>query len=109
MVLNHVTVVDPDAAEVRRDMAVVFAGGRVQTVARSTGSKFPQNARVIDATGKFLIPGLWDMHVHTANPKREFPMFLANGVLGVRNMHGRRENVFEWRKRVLMGRGWARG
>lgn len=103
LVLNHVTVIDPDAAELRRDMAVVIADGRIQSIAQSTRARLPRDARVMDAAGKFLIPGLWDMHVHTANPKREFPMFIANGVLGVRNMHGRRENVFEWRKRVLDG------
>lgn len=103
LVLNHVTVVDPDAAELRRDMAVLIAGGRIQSIAQSTRARLPSDAKVINAAGKFLIPGLWDMHVHTANPKREFPMFIANGVLGVRNMHGRRERVFEWRKRVLDG------
>lgn len=105
LVLNHVTVVDPDAAELRRDMAVVFAGAAIQSITPSARAKLPHGARIIDAAGKFLIPGLWDMHVHTANPKREFPMFVANGVLGVRNMHGRREHVFEWRKRV-MDRSW---
>jgi len=103
LVLNHVTVVYPDAAELRRDMAVVIAGGIIQTIAPSSRARLPREAKVINAEGRFLIPGLWDMHVHTANPRREFPMFIANGVLGVRNMHGRRENVFEWRKRVLDG------
>ena len=39
--------------------------------------------------GKFLIPGLWDMHVHTfikGLPESYFPMFISNGVTGVRDM-----------------------
>ncbi len=44
-------------------------------------------ARVIDATGKFLIPGLWDMHVHITAPEIVFPLLLANGITGVREMY----------------------
>jgi len=45
----------------------------------------------VDATGKFLIAGLWDMHVHSLSknqPDRFFPLFVANGVTGIRGMGG---------------------
>lgn len=103
LAINHVTVVDPSAPTVRRDMLVLINDGKIQAILPSKSSTAPKDARVIDAAGKYLIPGLWDMHVHTANPKREFPMFVANGVLGVRNMHGRMENVFDWQKQVASG------
>jgi imidazolonepropionase-like amidohydrolase len=58
----------------------------------------------VDASGKFLIPALWDMHVHTENAERDFPMFIANGVLGVRNMAGVAKDVFRWRKDTASGK-----
>ena len=41
---------------------------------------------VIDGKGKFLIPGLWDMHVHLSVPEIYFPLLVANGITGVREM-----------------------
>jgi predicted amidohydrolase YtcJ len=49
---------------------------------------------VINASGKYLIPGLWDMHTHTAerraawSDKVIYPLYVANGVTGVRDMGG---------------------
>ena len=48
----------------------------------------PPGARVLDATGKFLIPGLWDMHVHETRNFDTLPLYIANGVTGVREMSG---------------------
>ena len=57
--------------------------------------KVPTNAQIVDASGKFMIPGLWDMHVHlfnnssragTNNKDSYFPLLIANGVTGVRDM-----------------------
>jgi imidazolonepropionase-like amidohydrolase len=53
--------------------------------------RIPKNAVVVDGTGKFLIPGLWDMHVHGAADGRapwSHLLFVANGVVGVRDMAG---------------------
>src|SRR5262249_19092575 len=57
--------------------------------------------QVIDARGKFLIPGLWDMHVHW-EMKDYLPLFIANGVLGVRVMWGMPIH-HEWRKEISAG------
>ncbi len=44
-------------------------------------------ARIVRATGKFVIPGLWDMHVHAGEIEKDwFPLYLANGVTGLREM-----------------------
>ena len=54
--------------------------------------EIPPGATVIDGTGKYLIPGLWDMHLHTGSDKdtREimYPLLIAHGITGIRNMHG---------------------
>ena len=60
--------------------------------------------RVIPARGKFLIPGLWDMHVHVWNADFAFPLFIANGVTGVRNMGGHPEDLTRWRGELKSGK-----
>ena len=64
VVLNHITVIDVADATARRDMAVVIRGSRISAVGRADTIQIPQGAEVIDLTGKFLIPGLVDMHNH---------------------------------------------
>src|SRR5688572_24734420 len=91
LVLMRVTVVDVSAVDaagaLRHDQTVVIRGGRVTAVGAAGAVKIPSGARVIDATGKYLIPGLWDMHVHLS-PATELalPALVANGVTGVRDM-----------------------
>ena len=46
------------------DMTVVVTGNRIATLEPSRGVRIPKGALTLDATGKFLIPGLWDMHAH---------------------------------------------
>lgn len=86
---THVTVVDVRAGALQPDMTVLVAGRRIAALGRTRALSVPPAARIVDATGKFLIPGLWDMHVHALVDSRLatfFPLFLANGVTGVRNM-----------------------
>src|SRR3989442_3436 len=73
------------------DMTVVVTGNRIATLAPSRAVRTPMGGLTLDATGKFLIPGLWDMHVHAAwsSTLPTFgPLFLVNGVTGVREMWG---------------------
>ena len=92
LVFNHVTVIDMTGARPKPDMAVVIQGNRITAIGKSARTRFPKNARVIDATGKFLIPGLWDMHVHLGDEDFDkssyLRLFIANGVTGVRIMEG---------------------
>src|SRR5688500_3572958 len=62
-VLNHVSVIDMTGRPVQRDMAVLIRGDRIAAIERAAGFNVP-GARVLDLTGKFLIPGLVDMHHH---------------------------------------------
>jgi predicted amidohydrolase YtcJ len=84
--LAHVTVIDGTGAAARPDMTVVIDGSRITALAKSTSISLPQGAQTVDGTGKVVIPGLWDMHVHIVGPSY-LPLFLANGVTGVREMH----------------------
>ncbi|HYN25870.1 MAG TPA: hypothetical protein VES69_12585, partial [Pyrinomonadaceae bacterium] len=64
LVFTHVTVIDATGAQPMTDMTVVITGDRITKVGRSGQMIIPRGARVVNATGKYLIPGLWDMHVH---------------------------------------------
>jgi len=93
LVLTHVTVIDMTGAQPKPDMTVVIAGNRIAALGKTSEVLVPQNARLVDARGKFLIPGLWDMHTHTNWNRRAveveerfFPLFIANGVTGIREM-----------------------
>src|SRR5205807_2144440 len=61
-VIQDVTVIDIAAGVARPHMTVVIEGDRIASVER--GGPIPVGARIVDGRGKFLIPGLWDMHVH---------------------------------------------
>jgi imidazolonepropionase-like amidohydrolase len=84
VVITGVTVIDVKAGAAVPDRTVVLAGGVIRAVG-GTETTVPYGATRVDGRGKFLIPGLWDMHAHVADEKM-WAMFLANGVTGVRHM-----------------------
>jgi len=102
--LLHVTVIDMTGAPPKPDMGVLITGDRIASLTPSRHLRIPRGAQVINATGKFLIPGLWDMHVHFTEVERTFPLFVANGVLGVRNMGGDLNDLRRWRAEVADGK-----
>jgi len=110
IVITHVTVINPGTSSVQENRTVVINGGRIVSVSETEKPQSPKNARVMDATGQFLIPGLWDMHVHSAfgdwfpgGRDIILPLFVANGVTGVRDMGGDAPVLLEWRKEIADG------
>ena len=69
----------------REDVSVSIADGRIAAIGKDI-TPVP-GARVIDATGKFLIPGLWDMHVHLDASGSALPRLVENGITGIREMY----------------------
>ena len=110
LVITHVNIIDATGSPVQPDMSVTIQGNRIVRITRSGKAKLPANARVLDATGKFLIPGLWDMHVHTifgdwipGGKEVSLPLFIANGITGVRDMGGDLDTLLEWRRQIAAG------
>jgi imidazolonepropionase-like amidohydrolase len=110
LALTHLTVIDTAGGPSRPDMTVIVQGDRILTIGQSASLEPPPNARVIDARGKYLIPGLWDMHVHTVfgdwlprNERVTLPLFVANGITGVRDMGGDLPVLKEWRAAIAAG------
>jgi imidazolonepropionase-like amidohydrolase len=101
LVFTHVTVIDATGAPAQSDMTVVVREGRIAEVGNSAAVRAPEGAQVIDAMGKFMIPGLWDMHVHWFH-RDHFPLFVANGVTGIRMMWGMPQH-HQWRKEIEQG------
>lgn len=101
LALTHATVLDGTGTPPQSDVTVVVNGDRIAAMGKSASLHAPTNAVVVDATGKYLIPGLWDMHVHWYL-KEYLPLFLANGVTGVRLMWGTTMH-HEWRKEIEAG------
>jgi imidazolonepropionase-like amidohydrolase len=101
LVLTHANVVDVAAGSVRRDADVTIRDGRIASVAPSGKSAAAADVRTIDATGKFLIPGLVDMHIHWYD-QRYLGLFIANGVTTVRQMWGFPMHL-AWRKQIDAG------
>src|SRR5271166_3013922 len=62
--LTHVTLIDTVAGRELPDRTVVISGDRISEVTGSNRKKVPSDAQVLEGKGKYLIPGLWDMHVH---------------------------------------------
>jgi imidazolonepropionase-like amidohydrolase len=101
LVFVHVTVIDATGAAAQPDLTVVITGDLITAIGKRVDVPPPENAQIVDATGKFLIPGLWNMHVHWED-KDYLPLFIANGVTGVRIMWGMPLH-HEWRKEIEHG------
>lgn len=93
VVVLGATVVDGTDAPARPNSAVVLVGDRIAWVGPAAELPHCAGARIVDGRGRYLIPGLWDMHAHGIDYEQLWPpMFLANGVTGIREMQGYDEN-----------------
>src|SRR5436190_19404422 len=111
--LTHVTVIDGTGAPPKSDVTIVLTGYRIADIGK--GIPLPHQARIIDATGSFVIPGLWDMHAHPDDPElwamgqteeekaSLLTLLIANGVTGIRDMGGDLKLLQVWRNQI--GRG----
>lgn len=116
LIIQHVTVIDATGAPPKPDVTVQIEDGRITLVGnessrRKDGSRANGPATSIDGSGKYLIPGLWDMHVHlagvNADPKWSketlLPLLVANGITGVRDMGGNLDALLQWKKEIAAG------
>lgn len=111
LAIIHVNLIDATGAPVQADMTVIVQGKQILQLGKSASTTVPKAARVVDGRGKYLIPGLWDMHVHEIfgawlpeDEKITPVLFVANGVTGVRDMGGDLEPLKKWRARIAEGK-----
>ena len=104
MIIRDVTVIDATGAPPRPGMAVLIHGDRIAAVGPSAEIECPVGGRVIEASGKYLVPGLWDMHVHLSKTRASaLTLFVKHGVTSVRDMGGELEELLAWRDAVRRG------
>jgi len=99
-----VSVIDVAAGVARPHMTVVIEGERITALGLSGSVRVPVKARVISGRNRFLIPGLWDMHVHLWNKENQLPVFVAFGVTGVEDMGSDFKRVVAWRGAIETGK-----
>jgi len=99
--ITHVTVIDTNGGPSQRDVTVVIRDGRIISVGAEAA---PAGATIVDGRGKFLIPGLWDMHVHLSwTTSSALPLLIANGVTSVRDLGSRFTEIENWRSLIAAG------
>ena len=111
LAIMHVTVIDATGSAPQPDMTVLLADRRIETIGQAGAIAIPPGAQVLDATGKFLVPGLVDMHLHltgagepTGSHDFFIPLLLANGITTVRDMGGYLEYLVPLRKEIEEGK-----
>lgn len=92
LAIRNVTIVDVDAGALREHQTVLIGNGRILATSARGDFKAKNGLKVVDGDGKYLIPGLWDMHAHVSTDPitraTVMPLMIANGVTGVRIMSG---------------------
>jgi imidazolonepropionase-like amidohydrolase len=110
VIIHDVNVIDVTGGPTQTHRTVIVRDGKIAEIASSPGSGGRLQAVDVDGRGKFLIPGLWDMHVHMVfgdwfprGKEVTLPLFIANGITGVRDMGGELEVLQQWRKEITAG------
>jgi len=88
-VILNVTIVDSSAGgRLQPNQMVEMEDGYIRFIGESGSKPVSESATVISGSGKYLIPGLWDAHIHTLrlSPQLHFPLLIANGITSVRDM-----------------------
>jgi len=106
----NVTLIDVTGGPPQLHRTVIVRNGKIAEIHYSTDVKGKPPGVQVNGTGKFLIPGLWDMHVHMVfgdwfprGKEVTLPLFIANGITGVRDMGGELEVLQQWRKEIAAG------
>jgi imidazolonepropionase-like amidohydrolase len=107
LAITHVTLIDATGADPKPDVTVVVADGKIRAIGPSMAAQLPADAQVVDATGKFVIPGLTDFHLHLTGAgeptgSRDFflPLLLANGITTVRDVGGYLQSLVPLRDEI---------
>ena len=111
VVINHVTLVDVRTGHLTHNQVVAISKGKIVEVQQADKDSYAAK-QYVNGNGRYLIPGLWDMHVHfrggdtlAAANKKSLSLYLAYGITTVRDAGGDlTPQIFEWRKELETGR-----
>ena len=111
-VFRNATVIDA-VYGVRTGHSVIVHGNRIKELGPVDNINEPSGATIIDCSGKYLIPGLWDAHVHLLDggknlpPDKMFPLFIVNGITYVRDTSGYLDLLLALREEASQLKGMA--
>lgn len=99
LLLNNLTIVDTQTGKLTSNMSILCADGKIKDIAPTGTIKADNDTKVIDAIGKYAVPGYLNMHMHVIGEEytsQSMELLLANGVTGFRQMSGSVELLKEW-------------
>lgn len=103
-VIQNVSIIPMPGNRILKNRNVFIWDNKIEKI--TAGKKLQKNiyeeVRIINGEGKFLIPGLFDMHVHLES-KNFFPLFLMNGVTAIRDVGNTKKDIFQLRDQVNSG------
>jgi hypothetical protein len=102
VLIKQVNIIDVEKGRVIKNANVLIRDTAIASI--TIGKSNYKADTIIDGSNRYLIPGLWDMHTHLWNDSTFFPLLLANGVTGVRDMFNIIESIHSWRKNIASGR-----
>ncbi len=100
LLLNNLTIVDTRTGNLTPNMSLLCDNGKIKNIAPAGTIEADDDTKVIDATGKYVVPGFLNMHMHVIgeeNTPESMALLLANGVTGFRQMSGSAELLKEWK------------
>ena len=109
-VISNPTIIQISDGSLLVNKDVLVKGGKIEAIVPHK-SVYPKSVQIIDAKGKFLIPGLWDMHMHFGGGdslieenKNLLPLFVAHGITAVRDAAADLSvEVIKWRNEIAAG------
>ena len=102
ILIRNINLVDVEKGIIRPHAAVLIRDSTITAI--SYTAAVPSADTVIDGAGRYLIPGLWDMHTHIWNDELFFPLLVANGVTGIRGMFENIQIADGWKKKMAEGK-----
>lgn len=108
LIILHAAIIDVKKGTVLWNTTIQIDSGKITAINTGAAPRHPAQATIIDAKGKYVIPGLWDMHVHItrglwSDPKKTFALMIANGVTGIREMGGYLTTIKRWKEQIRSG------
>lgn len=101
LILQNINVVDVEKGKVLTGQTVAITGDRIISITKAGSFKSAAADSLVDGTGQYLIPGLWDMHTHVWTPDYFFSLFIANGITGIRGMFEQSAFANQWRQKGI--------
>ena len=99
LILQHVRIVDVEKGRIIQDQAVAITDDRITAIVKASAFKRNTGDSIVDCKGRYLIPGLWDMHTHVWAADYFFSIFIGNGVTGIRGMFEQPVSAKNWQQR----------